>query len=203
MPDAILLDVLMPGMDGWSVLAALKAHEGLAEIPVVMVTMVDEQNLGFSLGAADYLTKPVESARLTSVLRRLCPGPDATILIVDDDLAVRERLHRMVEEGGMRAATAADGREGLACLGEIQPSLVLLDLIMPNMDGFEFLSALREDSAWRDLPVVVITSKELTSEDRARLNGSVARVFQKDEVGAEALVGELHGILGRAMAVDA
>lgn len=201
-PDAILLDVLMPGMDGWSVLSALKADDGLAGIPVVMVTMVDEQNLGFSLGATDYLTKPVEPARLTSILRRLCPGPDATVLIVDDDLSVRERLSRMVEEGGMRAELAADGREGLDCLGNVQPHLVLLDLIMPNMDGFEFLSALREDPAWRELPVVVITSKELTTEDRTRLNGSVARVFQKDEVGAEALVGELHGILGQAMAVD-
>jgi len=201
-PDAILLDVLMPGMDGWSVLSAVKAADGLAGIPVVMVTMVDEQNLGFSLGATDYLTKPVEPARLTSILRRLCPGPDATVLIVDDDLSVRERLSRMVEEGGMRAELAADGREGLDCLDNVQPHLVLLDLIMPNMDGFEFLSALREDPAWRELPVVVITSKELTTEDRTRLNGSVARVFQKDEVRAEALVGELHGILGQAMAVD-
>jgi len=203
MPDAILLDVLMPGMDGWSVLTALKADETLARIPVVMVTMTDEQSLGFSLGAADYLTKPVEAGRLTSVLKRLCPRADATILIVDDDAAVQDRLSRMVEASGLRAVAAEDGEQGLARLAEARPDLILLDLIMPNMDGFEFLSALRESPDGRDVPVVVITAKELTPRDRARLNGSVAQVLRKDETGVDALIGELRAILGQVLPVDA
>jgi len=201
-PDAILLDVLMPGMDGWSVLTALKADEELAPIPVVMVTMVDEQSLGFSLGASDYLTKPVEPARLAYLLRRLCPGADAAVLIVDDDPAVRDRLYRIVTEAGLRSTLAEDGREGLDRLEEERPDLIILDLLMPKMDGFEFLSVVRQNPDWINVPVVVITAKELTPADRTRLNGSVARVFQKDEVGAEALVGELRGILGQVQPVD-
>jgi CheY-like chemotaxis protein len=194
-PDVILLDVLMPGMDGWAVLSTLKADDALADIPVVMVTMVDEQSLGFSLGASDHITKPVEPGRLTSVLRRLCPQPDATVLIVDDDPAVRERLTRMVSDGGWVPASAENGQEAMDLLGDVEPQLILLDLIMPKMDGFQLLTALREDGRWSQVPVVVITSKELTREDRDRLNGSVARVFMKDEVGAEALVSELRRIL--------
>jgi PAS domain S-box-containing protein len=194
-PDAILLDVLMPGMDGWSVLTSLKADSELAGIPVVMVTMVDEQNLGFSLGASDYLTKPVEPVRLTNVLRRLCPKDDATVLIVDDNPAVRDRLGHMVKEGGWSPALAENGQDALEKVDQVEPDLILLDLIMPTMDGFEFVAALRENPRWQDVPVVVITGKELTDDDRARLNGSVTRVFQKDEVGAQALVKELRSIL--------
>ncbi len=195
-PDVILLDVLMPGMDGWSVLTALKNDPAVAHIPVVMVTMVDEQSLGFSLGATDYLTKPVEGARLSAVLRRLCPGPDATILIVDDDEGVRTRLARMVEEGGWRPALAENGRVALEQLPQVEPDLILLDLLMPEMDGFDVVAALRDDPRWQRLPVVVITAMELTEEDRARLNGAVARVFKKDEMGAQALVKELNSLLG-------
>ena len=201
-PDVILLDVLMPGMDGWTVLAALKAEEELATIPVVMVTMVDEQNLGFSLGANDYLTKPVEPARLSAVLRRLCPQADATILIVEDDPAVRDRLSHMVAEGGWRPVLAENGREALDLQNDLDPHLIVLDLIMPEMDGFQFLTALREHGRWQDVPVVVITAKELTQADRDQLNGSVARVFMKDEVGAEVLVAELRRFLDRKPVAD-
>ena len=197
-PDAVLLDVLMPGMDGWSVLTALKSDEELAHIPVVMVTMMDEESLGFSLGATDYLTKPVESARLFSVLTRLCPGAGAAVLIVDDDPSVRERMARMVTEGGWRPVLAENGQEALERMAEVHPDLILLDLVMPKMDGFGFVAALRKDVRWREVPVVVITSKDLTQEDRDRLNGSVAKVFQKDELGAQIFVEELRGILHQA-----
>jgi PAS domain S-box-containing protein len=199
MPDAVLLDVLMPGMDGWSVLTALKSDDAVAHIPVVMVSMMDEQSLGFSLGATDYINKPVEPARLSSLLRRLCPQQDATVLIVDDDSFTRERLGRMVEEGGWGVALAENGREALDRIPEVRPELILLDLVMPELDGFEVVAALREDPRWSKVPVVVITSMDLTMEDRARLNGAVARVFRKDEVGANALVQELRDILGSAL----
>ncbi len=190
-PDAILLDVLMPGMDGWEVLSALKQEPSLAEIPVIMVTMVDEQSLGFSLGAADYMTKPVEPARLAAVLQRLCPAAGARVLVVDDDPADRDRLARLVREGGFEPALAENGRVALEAMAEVEPQLVLLDLLMPAMDGFEFTAALRLRPEWRDVPVVVITAKDLTREDRARLNGSVAGVFSKDEMGTRALLDAL------------
>jgi len=194
-PDAILLDVLMPGMDGWSVLAALKAHEELAHIPVVMVTLVDEESLGFSLGATDYLTKPVDPDRLTALLARLSAKTGATVLVVDDDHAVRERIGRIVAERGWHSVMAENGQEALERMAELRPDLILLDLVMPEMDGFAFVAALRGDTRWRNVPVVVITSKDLTREDLSRLNGSVAKVLQKDELGAQTLVEELRGIL--------
>jgi len=202
MPDAILLDVLMPVMDGWSVLTALKNDPAVAHIPVVMVSMMDEQNLGFSLGATDYLTKPVEPNRLSALLKRLCTQPDATVFIVDDDQGTRDRLSRMVREGGWTPAVAENGRIALDRIAEVEPHLILLDLIMPEMDGFEVAARLREDPRWRDVPVVVITSMDITPEDRARLNGAVERVFRKDEVGAQSLVEELRGILGSVGSSD-
>jgi CheY-like chemotaxis protein len=197
-PDAILLDVLMPGMDGWSVLTALKADGELAHIPVVMVTLVDEGSLGFSLGATDYLTKPVDPGRLTALLARLSPKAHATVLVVDDDPSVRERIGRIVAERGWRSVMAENGQEAMERMAELRPDLILLDLIMPEMDGFAFVAALRKDPRWQDVPVVVVTSKDLTREDRARLNGSVAKVLQKDELGARTLVEELRGILDKA-----
>ena len=202
MPDAVLLDVLMPVMDGWSVLTTLKNDPEVAHIPVVMVSMMDEQNLGFSLGATDYLTKPVEPARLSSLLKRLCTRPDATVLIVDDDPATRDLLSRMVDEGGWQAEVAENGRIALDRISDVDPDLILLDLMMPEMDGFEVAAELRTDPRWKDTPVVVITSMDLTTEDRARLNGAVAKVLRKDEVGAQALVEELRTILGTVGSTD-
>ncbi|NIP78697.1 MAG: response regulator [Gemmatimonadetes bacterium] len=176
----------------------MKNDEELADIPVIMVTMVDEQNLGFSLGASDYLTKPVDPRRLESVLRRLCPGVGARVLIVDDDAAVRDRLSQLVRDGGWEPALAENGEVALGLMEEFRPQLILLDLVMPAMDGFEFSAALRQRPEWREIPVVVITAKELTQDDRDRLNGAVAAVFGKDELGARAMVDELRSLIGAA-----
>jgi signal transduction histidine kinase/DNA-binding response OmpR family regulator/uncharacterized protein YigA (DUF484 family) len=196
-PDVVLLDVLMPGVDGWSVLSALKEDPELRDIPVVMVTMLDDRRLGFALGATDYVVKPIDPALLLSVLRRLCPRLDATVLIVDDEPASRERLARVVRDGGWRPVEAENGAVALERLGTIEPDLMLLDLVMPELDGFAVVARLREDPAWRSLPVVVVTGKDLTAEDRDRLNGSVATVFHKDDDGLEALSVALRGIIGR------
>ncbi len=194
-PDAVLLDVLMPGMDGWEVLSAMKSDDELAAVPVIMVSMVDERSLGFALGATDYLTKPVDAARLTAALKRHCPAAGSRVLIVDDQEADRIRLARLVTEGGWEPALAESGRMALELMETFRPQLILLDLMMPEMDGFEFSSVLRQNLEWREIPVFVITAKDLTQEDRDRLNGTVTSVFSKDEVGAQDMVEELRARL--------
>ncbi len=184
-PDAITLDVLMPGMDGWAVLSALKDDAELADIPVIMVSMLDDRTLGYSLGAADYLNKPVEHERLLAVLRKHCPKHGSRhVLIVEDDDATREMIRRILEKEGWSIAEAENGLIGLERLAEAAPGAILLDLMMPKMDGFEFLARLRENAAWRGIPVIVVTAKTLTAADHRRLKGSVELLIQKggDEI---------------------
>jgi hypothetical protein len=179
-PDVITLDVLMPGMDGWSVLSELKDDPELSEIPVVMLTIVEDRNLGFSLGAADYLNKPVDRERLTSILRKYrYEHPSA--LVVEDDAATRELLRRALEAEGWQVAEAEHGRLALERLAEGTPQLILLDLMMPVMDGFEFVAELckPEYEAWHAIPIIVVTAKTLTEEDRAQLNGYVQKILSK------------------------
>ena len=196
-PDVILLDVLMPGIDGWSVLSRLKDDDALADTPVVMVTMLDDRSLGFALGATDYITKPVEPARLLSVLRRLAPEPEGAVLIVDDDPDSRRLLARAVRDGGWEPVEAENGVVALERLETLNPRLILLDLVMPEMDGFALASRLRRDPTWRDVPVVVVTGKDLTAAERAELSGSVARVFHKDEADLGSLAHEIEALVVR------
>ncbi|MCH8225120.1 MAG: response regulator, partial [Chloroflexi bacterium] len=196
LPAVITLDVMMPGMDGWAVLAALKADPDLADIPVIMVTIIDQKNMGYALGAAEYLTKPIDRARLLTVLNRY--KQDAIIgpvLVIDDDPAVRKMVRRMLEKEDWQVAEAENGRIALDILDETAPSLVLLDLMMPEMDGFEFIVELRRSDRWSKVPVVVVTAKDLTAEDRQRLNGYVEKVVQKGSYSAESLMNELRGLV--------
>ena len=176
-PDAITLDVMMPGMDGWTVLSTLKADPELADIPVVMVTIIDDKNLGYSLGASDYVTKPIDRERLLNVLRPFRRGRG--VLIVDDDPVLRDLIRRALEREGYAVAEAENGRVALERVRADLPGVVLLDLLMPEMDGFEFIAQLHREEAWRDIPLVVITAKDLSAEDRGRLNGYVQRILQK------------------------
>jgi len=196
-PDVITLDVLMPTMDGWGVLAALKSDPVLAAIPVVMLTITDEPTLGFSLGAAEYLTKPIERARLREVLQRYRHASDAGVLIVEDDEPTRSVLRRALEKEGWRVFEAENGRVGLERLDAERPALVLLDLMMPELDGFGFLDGVRARQFERAPSVVVITAKELTDADRRRLNGAVRDVIEK---GASDLDGLLDEVRRRASA---
>jgi signal transduction histidine kinase/CheY-like chemotaxis protein len=180
-PDLILLDVLMPSADGWAVLSQLKADPLLADIPVVMISVTSEKALGFAVGAADYLVKPVDRESLMRTVEKyLGLSSDHPILVVDDDATTRSMLRRLLERQGWKVVEAANGVEGLARVDEAKPSLVLLDLMMPEMDGFAFLAVLNDrhllDIA---LPVVVLTAKELTRGEREILAGFAHKVIQK------------------------
>ena len=181
-PDAITLDVMMPQMDGWSVLTTLKSDATLAEIPVVMLTMLNERAIALQLGASGYLTKPVDWAQLSAILKRLGrrDGATASVLIVEDDSEVRDMTRRMLERIGMQIGEAANGEEGLAWLAQNPaPSVILLDLMMPVMDGFEFLDRIRQNDKWRDLPVVVVTAKALDAKEMELLRRMTQKVIDK------------------------
>jgi CheY-like chemotaxis protein len=197
-PDAITLDVMMPGMDGWAVLSALKADPGVADIPVVMLTIVDDRNLGYALGAAEYLTKPIDRERLVTVLEKY--RRDLPVLVVDDDLEVRQLLGRMLEPEGYTVVEAENGRAALERLRDVSPSVVLLDLMMPEMDGFEFVAEFRRHEASRGIPIVVITARDLSREDRERLNGYVQKILQKGAHGRDALLAEVRELVAASVA---
>jgi GAF domain-containing protein/CheY-like chemotaxis protein len=197
-PDTITLDVMMPGMDGWAVLSALKADPDVADIPVVMLTIVDDKNLGYALGAADYLTKPIDRERLVTALRQ--HRRDRPVLVVDDDAEIRQLLRRMLEPEGYTVVEAENGRVALDRLRDTAPSVVLLDLMMPEMDGFAFVTEFRRHEPWRAIPIVVITAKDLTREDRERLNGYVERILQKGAYGRDQLLAEVRDLVAQSIA---
>jgi CheY-like chemotaxis protein len=195
-PAVITLDVMMPGLDGWAVLSALKADPALAQIPVIMVTITDDKEMGFALGAVDYLTKPVDWTHLADVVRRLrAAGATEPVLVVDDDPAMRDLVRRALEKEGIPVVEAEHGRAALERVARQAPALILLDLMMPEMDGFEFLAELRRQEAWRRIPVVIVTAKE-----RERLNGQVTRVIQKGGGGPrDALLAEIHELVAASV----
>jgi CheY-like chemotaxis protein len=188
-PCAITLDVIMPSMDGWAVLGALKNDPALADIPVIMLTIVDDRSMGYALGAADYLVKPLSKERLKSVLERYRPGcADKRVLLVEDDAPTRDVTQRMLEKEGWFVTSAENGRAGLAQVASNPPELILLDLMMPEMDGFQFVAEIEKHEQWRAIPILVVTAKDLTDEDRQRLNGHVEQVLQKGAYRREDLL---------------
>ena len=178
-PLAVTLDVMMPDLDGWTVLAAIKGDPQLAETPVILMTILDEKNRGYALGATDYLVKPVNREKLVEVLRNLTVAETGCVLIVDDDDVDRRQLRTAVESLGWSIIEADDGRMALQQLDRNRPDVIILDLMMPNVDGFEFLETIRHDPERRQIPVVIVTGRDLTAEDRNRLNGGVERIIQK------------------------
>jgi CheY-like chemotaxis protein len=195
-PDVITLDVLMPGMDGWAVLKALKSDPATADTPVVMVSMVDDKDIGYALGASDYVLKPFDREKLSEVLRRYkCATPPCPVLVVEDDPATREVIRRTLEGDGWQVSEAENGKVALQAVASKVPDLILLDLMMPEMDGFEFVAELRRNEAWRRVPVVVVTAKDLSREDRERLDGYVRRIFQKGAFSRDELIREIRLLL--------
>jgi GAF domain-containing protein/DNA-binding response OmpR family regulator len=195
-PAAITLDVMMPDLDGWTVLAALKGDPTLADIPVILVTIVDEKTRGYSLGATDYMVKPVDRERLASVLRSLCGDrPAPHVLVVEDDEVTRSVIRQTLERAGWSVAQAEHGRKGLERVAERRPDVIILDLMMPEMNGFEFLAAFRRSPEWRGIPVLVLTAMDLNAEDRRRLNGEVERILQKGASERDELLDEVGRVL--------
>jgi signal transduction histidine kinase/DNA-binding response OmpR family regulator len=188
-PAAVVLDIRLPEMDGWEVLTALKADPVTAEIPVVVVSMLDERGMGFALGAAEYLVKPVSRELVLAALSRVGVLPEAgTLLVIDDDPLALELVTAVLEPRGWTVLSAGDGETGTAMARSHQPSVVLLDLLMPGMDGFAVAETLRSDSATMAIPIVVLTAKTLTRADRDRLRGRISYVAQKNEFDPAVLV---------------
>jgi signal transduction histidine kinase/DNA-binding response OmpR family regulator len=197
-PAVITLDVMMPGKDGWAVLSRLKASPDHREIPVVMATLVEDRALAYSLGAADFLSKPIDRTRLLSaVSQALSRGQASEILVVDDENDARELIKRQLDGLGAELREAANGREALARLEESIPDLILLDLMMPDMDGFEFLDEMAKREAWKDVPVVIVSAKDLSPEERTRLSSRVAHLFEKGSYRRESLAQHVTRLLAR------
>jgi CheY-like chemotaxis protein len=192
-PQAITLDILMPSMDGWTALRELKADSELRDIPVIMVSNLNERGLAIPLGAADYMTKPIDKQRLAAMLREHCADAlNASILVIEDDVLTREMICRTIAGLGYASHAAVNGRDGLAWLAvHAVPDLILLDLMMPEMDGFEFLRELRQRPGLADVPVIVVTAKELTDEHIRLLSSQAERIIAKDE----AYLSELRAVL--------
>ncbi|HET6248540.1 MAG TPA: response regulator [Tepidisphaeraceae bacterium] len=199
-PDAITLDVLMPEMDGWAVLRALKSDAATADVPVVILSIVGDQNreLGSALGAADFLTKPVDHGDLARVLEKYRPPSRTEVLVVEDDPDVREMVRRTLSAEGWPILEAANGRAALDRLAQKEPGVIVLDLMMPEMDGFEFIAELRKNDAWKSIPVVVVTARDLTEEDHRRLSGSVQKILPKTSYTREELLREVSGMVKSA-----
>jgi signal transduction histidine kinase/DNA-binding response OmpR family regulator len=192
-PAGVILDILLPGMDGWEVLAQLKADPRTVPIPVIVVSMLDERGRGFALGAAEYLVKPVGKEQLLAAVYRAADMPERkhTVVAIDDDPLAIELARASLEPAGWTVFGAATGQEGLALIRERQPSVVLLDLLMPGMDGFEVVEALRADPGTRSVPVVILTSKSMTRQDKERLRGRITYVARKAEFDLSGLSGLL------------
>jgi len=199
-PVAITLDILLPEIDGWEVLTRLKADPSTHNIPVVVVSVVDKPGLGRALGAVDYFVKPVDGKALLSRLEQYAftakvQTEEVSVLVVDDERANLDLLEGLLAPAGFKVIRAGGGQEGIDIAKSMTPNLILLDLMMPGVTGFEVVEALREEEATKQIPIMVLTAKILTSEDKRLLSGHVAAVFQRNSVAGPELVAWLRGIV--------
>ncbi len=204
-PAAITLDILLPGFDGWEVLTRLKADEATRNIPVVVVSVIDKQALGKALGAIDYFVKPVDGKALLSHLSQYTfttrvKSETVRVLAVDDERANLDLLESLLKPEGFALSRAAGGQEGIDKARSEKPDLILLDLMMPDVTGFDVVEALRTDEATRSIPIMVLTAKQLTEEDKTALNGQVAGIFQRNSVAGTELNGWLREVIAKRRA---
>ena len=195
-PRAILLDVMMPHMDGWAVLSALKADAEVADIPVVMETIVQEKGLAFSLGAADYLTKPIQWQRLKKVMDRYrsTDAAASALVVDDDDSSTRNLLLGLLEKEGWSVVEAQTSEAVLQRMAESRPAVVLVDLHMTAINAFSLIRDLRRHAEWRDVPIIALAARDLTPEERERLGGRVQQIINTEEDATEGVLSVLRGI---------
>jgi PAS domain S-box-containing protein len=205
-PDAITLDIMMPSMDGWTVLSALKADPELADIPVIVLSFVSNKTRGFALGASDYLIKPVDGKRLGNLVRKYQhqhhdddSNPINHILIVEDDVTARQMLRELLERDGWRVWEAEDGSTALKQLTQHTPSLILLDLVLPQISGFELIDLLRNTPDWARIPIIVTTAMDLTSRESSQLQGCVEQILQKGSYNCEDLLRDIRGLVNASL----
>ncbi|MGR3715808.1 MAG: PAS-domain containing protein [Thermohalobaculum sp.] len=197
-PSLITVDVIMPGLDGWDFLKEIKADDALADIPVIMVTILDQPDRGFTLGASEYLTKPIDRDRLKQMLRKYHVADRVhQVLVIEDDEATRHLLRSIFASIGWEVREAENGNVAIQRLTESRPDLIMLDLLMPEMDGFEFLERLREFPDLGSVPVVVLTAADLTREDHLRLNSGVERIIQKSGFSRENLLNKIGELISQ------
>jgi signal transduction histidine kinase/CheY-like chemotaxis protein len=201
-PRAITLDILMPDIDGWQVLHTLKTDPVTRDIPVILLSIVDRTDLGFRLGAADYLVKPFDSQALIGAVARVAPHC-RRILVVDDDPNVPELVRQLFEGEHFTIDWAADGAAGLEYLAQVRPDVILLDLVMPRMDGLAFLDALERNAAYKEIPVIMLTAESLSPTDRRMLQERVLGLIEKRGLDREALIQELRRVLPVGEAAEA
>ncbi|MFL2527097.1 MAG: response regulator [Candidatus Azotimanducaceae bacterium] len=197
-PSVITLDILMPEMDGWSVLRTLKADPETENIPVVMASILDEQKQGLALGANDYVSKPVNRDKLITALRRFVgTGPGKSVLIVEDDPDSRMFLRRLLRSEEYEVFEAINGKDGLDKLEELDgnPDMILLDLMMPVMDGFEFLDKIKKMESKAEIPILVVTAADLNQKDLERLRGGVENIIQKSDMTRDQIVQEVSNLI--------
>ena len=198
-PIAITLDVLMPDLDGWTVLAALRGDPELADIPTIMATIVDEQRHGMTLGAVGYLTKPIDRDKLVDLISKYrAPFRPTRILVVEDDAMQRARIRSWLEPQNWSLIEADNGRVAIDRLGESVPDIILLDLMMPEMDGFELVAEMQKHPAWSKIPVIVVTARELTAEDHARLNSGIEVVLRKEPFNPTTLIESIRQVVAKS-----
>ncbi len=200
-PFAILLDLLMPNKDGWAIIRELKANPETQDMPIIMCSIVNAAGRGFSLGAADFLVKPITEKQLLTTLARLQdsspegrPNRPLQVLIIDDTADDRKLLRRTLEstDGAYHVLEASNGYQGIDMIQQQRPDLVVLDLMMPEMDGFAVLELLKRDEELRQIPIIIVTAKELTEQERIRINGQAAALFQKGLFKAEELLQDVN-----------
>ena len=199
-PKVVLLDIEMPNVDGWQVLQSLRADPVLSDTPVIMISVLHERSVGFAMGADDYLVKPIDRAELKRVLDRFDGRRAAMrVLVVDDDADARGWMAAMLAREGWATEMAVDGQDAIDRVDRGMPDLIILDLMMPVMDGFAFLRSLRARPDARDVHVVVLTAKDVTREERAVLEGKVDRVIQKGSIKLDELREELRRLVPEAV----
>ena len=202
-PDAIILDVQMSDMEGWQILSTLKNDSLLAHIPVIMITMEEDKQKGSAMGATECIDKAEVRNQLAAILEKYHIGDESPslVMVVDDDEMYRESISHLLEFKGWHVFQAENGQVALEHLEHKKPALILLDLVMPVMDGFGFLARLQENDKWRSTPVVVLTAKNLSAQEHAHLNKHVETVFKKDACNQEDLILHLHKLITDASAL--